>query len=71
MEQIQRKGFDLMETSFGQTCEIGKILPMSFAPQNEPYAAKLSFSGILKHFRQMLTKNLLFNVEKVTISERS
>ena len=30
-----------------------------FAPQNEPHIATLSFSGVLKHFLQKLTKKLI------------
>ncbi len=51
MGQFQKKGFDLMETTyFGQTCETEQIFPKSFAPQNELHSAKLRFSGALKHF---------------------
>ena len=61
-----------MKTIFlGQTCETGQILPKKeFPPQNEPHTAKLSFSGVLKHFGGNLLKNF-FCVKIVTISERS
>ena len=37
----------------------------SFAPQNVPHIVKLSFSGVLMHFLQKLTKKLLFELYKV------
>ena len=54
--------FDLMETFFGQTSEMGQIIPNSFSPLNEPHTAKLSFTSILKHFLLEIDKKLLFNV---------
>ena len=63
MEQILRKGFDLMETIFLVYHSNGTNITDSFAPQNEPNSAKSSFSSILKHFCQKLTKKLLFKVE--------
>ena len=36
----------------------------SCAPQNEPHTAKLSFSGVMKHFLRKLTKNISITSQK-------
>ena len=46
------------------------FLENKFAPQNKPNAAKLNFSGVLKHFRGNWQKKLL-TVKKGAISESS
>ena len=51
--------FDLRETTFlVKQVKWGQIVPKSFAPQNEPHTAKLSISGVLKHFSQRFKQNL-------------
>ena len=52
---------------FVQTSKTRQILPNFFPPQNPPYTAKLSFSGVMKHFREIYSK-LLFLVKKIGIS---
>ena len=50
MGQILKIGFVYMETN-------GTNKKFDFPPQNEPHTAKLSFSGVLKHFRRNLLKS--------------
>ena len=53
MEKIQRKGFQLMETTyFDQICETGQILSKKvlLLRMSHIELAKLSVSGVLKHF---------------------
>ena len=54
MGQIQRKVFGYMKkkTFFDQTSERGANIPkIGFRSKIEPHTVKLSFSGVLKHFR--------------------
>ena len=56
--QILKKAFELIEFFFLSDCQTGQIITEnSFAPQNMPQSAKLSFLGVLKYFRRKLTKN--------------
>ena len=72
-----RKGFDLMEMSYllVQTNDNGTIITENiFATQNEPPTAKLSISGVLKHFcrkwKKHYIKGLKIDYFRKKISQR-
>ena len=44
---------------------VTNIIENSLSPQNVPHTAKLSLSGVLKLFRQKLTKKLFFKIKKI------
>ena len=62
--QILRKYWFDGNNFFVQTSKTKQLLPNFFPPQNYPSIAKLSFSGVLKHFTEIDSK-LLFLVKKL------